>query len=86
MYVCHCEVVSDHTISEAVAAGARDIADVTTMCGAGGACAGCHPAIEELLADAAAAIRTPQLLRRRQALRRQERLPAHLTDASPLAS
>lgn len=85
MFVCHCEVVSDRVICEAVAAGARDIETVTALCGAGGVCGGCHPAIEELLADAATAIREPQLIHRRQALRRAKRTPAWLLDASPMA-
>lgn len=86
MYVCHCEVVSDRSIGDAIAAGARDLEEVTALCGAGGACAGCHPTIEELLADAATAIRAPQLVRRRQALRRQERAPAPVFSASAAAS
>jgi bacterioferritin-associated ferredoxin len=73
VYVCHCEVVSDHSIRSAVTAGARDIDAVATLCGAGGACGGCHPAIEDLIADAIAAIREPELLRARQARRRHRR-------------
>ena len=86
MYVCHCEVVSDRSICDAIAAGARDLEDVTALCGAGGACAGCHPTIEELLAEAAAAIRTPQLVGRRQAFRRQGRSPAPVFSAAAAAS
>lgn len=71
MYVCHCEVVSDHSIRAAISAGARAVEDVTALCGAGGACAGCHPAIDDLIADAALAVREPELLRARQLFRRR---------------
>jgi bacterioferritin-associated ferredoxin len=70
VYVCHCEVVSDHSIRTAISAGARDVDDVAALCGAGGNCAGCHPTIEELLDEAAVAIRQPELVRARQARRR----------------
>jgi bacterioferritin-associated ferredoxin len=77
MYVCHCRVVSDHSIRTAISAGARDVADVTALCGAGGGCGGCHPSIEELLAEAAVAIREPERARTRQGRRRHEApLPA----------
>jgi bacterioferritin-associated ferredoxin len=71
LYVCHCRVVSDATIRASIAAGARDVAGVTARCGAGGGCGGCHPAIEELLAEAAVAVRQPELVRARQARRRR---------------
>jgi len=76
VYVCHCEVVSDHSIRTAISAGAKDIETVTAVCGAGGACAGCHPTIEELLAEASLAIREPGVLRARQARRRRP-TPVH---------
>ena len=85
MYVCHCEVVSDRSICDAIAAGARDVEAVAAVCGAGAACAGCHPTIEELLDDAAAAFRTPQVLRSRQALRRRGRTTAPAVGASAAA-
>jgi bacterioferritin-associated ferredoxin len=72
VYVCHCEVVSDHSIRTAISAGARDVDDVAALCGAGGNCAGCHPTIEELLAEAAVAVREPARVRARQARRRRE--------------
>jgi bacterioferritin-associated ferredoxin len=73
VYVCHCEVVSDHSIRTAISAGARGLEEVAALCGAGSACAGCHPTIEELLTEAAVAIREPQRVRSRQARRRRER-------------
>jgi bacterioferritin-associated ferredoxin len=71
VYVCHCEVVCDGHIRAAIAEGARDVDAVTARCGAGGACGGCVPAIEELLAEAVAAVRDPALVRARQARRRR---------------
>lgn len=71
MYVCHCNVVSDTTIRAAIADGARDLDGVTDRCHAGNACGGCIPTIEDLLAEAAAAIRAPDLVGVRQAARRQ---------------
>ena len=71
MLVCHCAVVSDRTIRSAMAAGAADVDAVGQRCGAGTACGGCVPGIEELLADAAFAIREPQRIGARQAARRR---------------
>lgn len=48
--VCHCRVVTDGDILEAVAAGARDEFDIAEACGAGTGCGGCIPAVTALLA------------------------------------
>ena len=53
MFVCHCRAVTDREIREAIAAGARDLAEVGLRCGAGITCGGCCPLIEQLLADQA---------------------------------
>lgn len=50
MLVCHCRVVTDSDILEAVAAGARDEFDIAEACGAGTGCGGCIPAVTALLA------------------------------------
>jgi bacterioferritin-associated ferredoxin len=71
VFVCHCRVVSDRTIRAAIAAGARDVDQVTAVCGAGAGCGGCAPAIEGLLAEAALAVREPELVAARQAARRR---------------
>lgn len=71
MLVCHCRVVSDRTIRAAMAAGATDVNAVGQRCGAGTACGGCVPGIEQLLADAAFAIRQPERIGARQAARRR---------------
>jgi bacterioferritin-associated ferredoxin len=75
MLVCHCEVVSDHAIRAAISAGAYDTATVGQLCGAGAHCWGCHPALEELLAEAAVAVASPAAVRARQADRRRGRTP-----------
>jgi bacterioferritin-associated ferredoxin len=49
--VCHCRVVSDRDVVAAAQAGARDIADVADVCGAGSQCQGCHDRIDALLAS-----------------------------------
>ncbi len=71
MVVCHCAVVSDRAIRAAVANGAQDVDAVGARCEAGVACGGCIPGIEELLADAATAIREPGVVAARQAERRR---------------
>jgi len=50
MYVCHCRAVTDRHICEAIEAGACDSETVSRRCGAGGACGGCIPAVQALLA------------------------------------
>ncbi len=71
MLVCHCEVVSDLTIRAAIVDGAHDVDAVGHHCGAGSRCGGCIPGIEDLLADAALAVREPELIGARQAARRR---------------
>jgi bacterioferritin-associated ferredoxin len=68
--LCHCHVVSDRTVRAVAQAGAVDVDAVTSLCGAGGDCGGCVPAIEDLLAEAALAVREPERLRQRQRQRR----------------
>ena len=55
MIVCHCNAVNDTTVLDAIAVGARDIAAVGAICGAGTSCAGCHESLDHLV-DAAAAV------------------------------
>jgi NAD(P)H-nitrite reductase large subunit len=49
MLVCHCEVVNDEAIVEAINGGAGALDDVGDVCGAGTGCGGCHRMIERLL-------------------------------------
>jgi bacterioferritin-associated ferredoxin len=50
MIICHCEIVSDRCVRDAVAAGAQSIDDVGRACAAGTQCGGCRPSIGALLA------------------------------------
>jgi bacterioferritin-associated ferredoxin len=49
VYVCHCRGVTDRTVRDAIAAGARTPREVARVCGAGAECRGCWPALCELL-------------------------------------
>jgi bacterioferritin-associated ferredoxin len=68
--VCHCRVVSDRAVRAAISDGAASVADVASACGAGSGCGGCVPSIEALLAEAALAVVSPQLVVERQRRRR----------------
>jgi bacterioferritin-associated ferredoxin len=70
VYVCHCRVVSDRSVRTAISEGARDVDAVMDRCGLGDGCGGCIPAVEDLLAEAALAVREPERLVRRQRARR----------------
>lgn len=48
--VCHCNIVSDRTIREAIRDGACTRSAVARRCGAGNFCGGCVPEIDALLA------------------------------------
>jgi bacterioferritin-associated ferredoxin len=73
MFVCHCRVVSDRTVHAAIEAGARDLDTVMDVCGVGDACGGCVPAVEDLLEEAALAVRAPQRVVELQRSRRSAR-------------
>jgi bacterioferritin-associated ferredoxin len=49
MIVCHCQRVTDRAIRASIRAGATTEEAVTEMCGAGGYCGGCVPAVTEIL-------------------------------------
>lgn len=49
--VCLCEAVSERKVRRAVEHGACTVAEVGDLCGAGTHCQGCHPTIEDVLAD-----------------------------------
>lgn len=51
MLICHCEVVDDRTIRNAIAAGADSVEAIGAMCGAGRRCGGCIPALVDLLRE-----------------------------------
>lgn len=52
MLICHCAVVNDERIREALADGARDLLDIASATGAGAFCGACQPAIAGILAEA----------------------------------
>jgi bacterioferritin-associated ferredoxin len=54
MIVCHCEVVSDRHIRDAVACGAATLDEIGDRCGAGTRCGSCRPTIGTLLVAVAA--------------------------------
>ncbi len=49
MYVCLCKGVTDAQVRAAVAAGAKDVADVSLACEAGAGCGGCHRLLARML-------------------------------------
>lgn len=51
MIVCHCQVVSDRAIREAIACGATGVCAVAEACRAGSRCGGCLPVVRDLLAQ-----------------------------------
>ncbi|MGL4745894.1 MAG: (2Fe-2S)-binding protein [Dermatophilaceae bacterium] len=55
MIVCHCRVVNDATIAEAVEHGARTLADVCQSTGAGRDCGTCVFSVRRLLCEHEAA-------------------------------
>jgi bacterioferritin-associated ferredoxin len=50
MIICHCEVLSDRHVRDAVTRGASTVDDVGDHCGAGTRCGSCRPTIDVLLA------------------------------------
>ena len=49
MFVCHCKAVTDRTIGAAISQGATTVADITSLCRAGGGCGGCHTVLQSLI-------------------------------------
>jgi bacterioferritin-associated ferredoxin len=52
MYVCICNGITDRTIREAAAAGARELADLTAMTGCASVCGSCGDLATQLLREA----------------------------------
>jgi bacterioferritin-associated ferredoxin len=63
MLLCHCAVVNDATIRNAIDLGARDADEVGDLCEAGTYCGGCLPEIERMCVEAR--LCAPQPLLRR---------------------
>ncbi|OBG75387.1 (2Fe-2S)-binding protein [Mycobacterium sp. E2462] len=49
MFVCLCNGVTSHTVSEAVAAGATTTKEVAQACGAGADCGRCRRTVAAML-------------------------------------
>lgn len=49
MIVCSCRRVSDRAVSASVAAGASNVPEVASLCGAGSRCGGCHAELERII-------------------------------------
>ena len=49
MIVCHCEVISDHTVVVALDNGASTLEQVCQMTGAGQDCGGCILSLKQIL-------------------------------------
>ena len=60
MYVCICNAVTDRTIRDAAASGARTFADVRRRTGCADCCGNCEDLAREIF-DAASFARTPDL-------------------------
>ena len=58
MIACSCKAVREETVRIVVAAGARSVEEIGQRCGAGTVCGGCHPLLEEVLAEAAVVVRS----------------------------
>jgi bacterioferritin-associated ferredoxin len=54
--VCHCRVVSDRTVAEAVRGGARSLAGVCRSTGAGQDCGGCVFSLKRLVCEHGASL------------------------------
>jgi len=56
MVVCHCNVVSDHEIRAAVAAGVLDAEGLASACNAGTKCGGCRSIVDAIVAETSVTI------------------------------
>lgn len=54
MIACHCNVICDRTVMDAIADGADSVEALASVCGAGARCGGCHDSLDTLLAAAQA--------------------------------
>lgn len=59
MIVCHCKVVNDRAVVESIDKGARTLANVCNLTGAGKSCGACVFSLKRLLCDHEAASASP---------------------------
>ncbi|MFN2555676.1 MAG: bacterioferritin-associated ferredoxin [Nitriliruptorales bacterium] len=86
MYVCHCRVVTDTQIREAIRCGAGDVCAIAEACGAGGRCGGCLPAVRRLLQEYGLPADGPSSARTLRAQLLQRHAMAALTGSSELTA
>ena len=60
MYVCLCVGVTNQTVANAVAAGAKTSKDVADVCGAGSECGRCRRTVRAIIDSRRAAEAPPQ--------------------------
>lgn len=60
MIVCHCNAVRAEEIRTEVRLGAETVEVVAARCGAGTRCGGCIPAVEAVILDEVARMRTAE--------------------------
>ncbi len=63
MIVCHCHAVRAEEIRTEVRLGAETVEVVSMRCAAASRCGGCRPAVEAVVADEVARMRTATLAR-----------------------
>ena len=51
MIICHCAVVSDRSVTQAVAAGARSLGEVCRTTGAGRDCGACVFSVKQVITE-----------------------------------
>ncbi|MFI5697406.1 bacterioferritin-associated ferredoxin [Kribbella sp. NPDC051586] len=61
MIVCHCEVVSDRDVRRSIDGGARTLAQVCGVTGAGRNCGGCVFSVKRLLCEHERPVAAPSL-------------------------
>ena len=61
MIVCHCRVVSDRQVAEAVRSGARSVSAVCRSTGAGQECGSCVFSLKRLVCEHGAPILTSEV-------------------------
>ena len=58
--VCLCHGVNERRIRREIDHGASTIDEIAARCHAGSCCQGCHPTLDELLAERATAVAVPR--------------------------
>jgi bacterioferritin-associated ferredoxin len=56
MMVCLCHGVSERRVRREIEHGATTIDELAASCGAGAQCCGCHPTLDDLLAEHVTAV------------------------------